>query len=73
VVRRFALPARLGARLAAGLVALALLLLAEAAAHFLRGLAVAEYLAGFASLRGAISLALFLLFGAMPVLIERGG
>lgn len=73
VVRRFALPPRLGARLAAGLVALVLLLLAEAAAaRFLRGLAVADYLAGFGSLRGAISLALFLLFAATPVLIERG-
>ena len=72
VVRRFAISG-LGARTAMGLVALALLLAAELlGTRWLRGLAWAEYLAGFRSLPGLIALALFGLFAVAPVLVPPG-
>lgn len=72
VVRRFAIGGR-GARAAVGLVALALLLSAELlGTRWLRGLAWAEYLAGFHSPAGLIALALFGLFAVMPVLVPPG-
>ena len=74
VTRRFTLPSRLGARLAMGLVALALLLLAEAAAAvWLRGIGLAGYLARFATPPGVITLLLFLVFAVMPALVARRG
>jgi hypothetical protein len=71
-VRRFAVAPGLGTRAAVGLIALGLLLIAEiAGARWLRRVSLADYFAGFASTPGAISLLLFLLYAAMPMLVER--
>ena len=71
VVRRFAV-LELSARAVVGLIALGFLVIAEVSAtRWLRGLSLSEYLAGFRSIPGAISLGLFLLFAAMPVLVGR--
>jgi hypothetical protein len=71
VVRRFVV-LEFSPRMAVGLVALGLLLIAEVSAtRWLRGLSLSEYLASFRSLPGTISLVLFLLFAAMPVLVAR--
>jgi hypothetical protein len=71
VVRRVAVSG-FRARASVGLVALGLLLLAElGTTRWLRGLTLSNYLASFDSLPGVISLALFLLFAAMPVLVGR--
>lgn len=64
--------ARARERAAMGAVALALLLLAEAAlAGPVRGLSPREWAAGFASLRGAVTLAGYAAFAAMPVWAGR--
>jgi hypothetical protein len=71
-VRRLAVSAALETRAAMGLAALGLLLAAEVAGmRWLRGLSIADYLAGFRSVAGGITLLLFLLFAAMPALVER--
>jgi hypothetical protein len=71
-MRRLAVSPKLVTRAAAGLVALGLLIVAElAGARWLRGLSLRDYLAYFASVPGTISLLLFFLFAAMPVLVER--
>jgi hypothetical protein len=71
VVRRFAVR-RLSGTAAVGVVALGLLVTAEVSAtRWLRGLSLSEYVAGFRSIPGAISLVLFLLFAAMPMLVGR--
>jgi hypothetical protein len=55
-----------------GLVALAVLVVVESAgAILLRGLSVRDYTASFATSDGAVLLALFLVFAAMPVLLAR--
>ncbi len=72
VVRRLAVPPAIGSRAEMGLVALGLLLVAEiGGTRWLRGLSLSEYLAGFRSIPGAISLLLFLLFAAMPIVVRR--
>ncbi len=59
-------------RAAMGLVALGLPLVAEVAGtRWLRGLSIADYLAGFRSVAGGITLLLFVLFAAMPALVGR--
>jgi hypothetical protein len=72
VFRRLNVPYALNARLAVGLVALGILLVAElAGVRWVRGISIQEYLAGYATPSGLISLLLFLLFAAMPSLVER--
>ena len=72
VLRRLDVPYALNARLAVGLVALGILSVAElAGVRWVRGISIQEYLAGYATPSGLISLLLFLLFAAMPSLVER--
>src|SRR5271169_6317820 len=72
VLRRLDVPYALNARLAVGLVALGILLVAElTGVRWVRGISIREYLAGYATPSGLISLLLFLLFAAMPSLVER--
>jgi len=71
-VRRLAAPATLGARGAVGLIALVLLLAVEAASvRWVRGVGVTDYIAGHNLADGVITLALFALFAAMPILAGR--
>ncbi len=68
-LRRLAIPGRPAPRIAAGLIALGLLLAAELAGTLgLRGLSVEDYLAGLGTVAGGFTIALFLLFAAMPAL-----
>jgi hypothetical protein len=68
VVRRLAVPRE--GRPAMGVAALVLLLAAEAIlSAWLRGLPLRAYIARFATAPGALSLALFLLFAALPSLL----
>jgi hypothetical protein len=72
-LHRFAVR-EVGARIAVGLVALALLLVAEVlGTRLVRGLSLADYLAGFATMPGLVSLLMFILFAAMPTLVPRRG
>ena len=71
-IRRFAVSSAFGPRAAVGLVALGMLLIAEViGARWLRGLSIPDYLTGFFSAAGGITLLLFLLFAAMPLMVER--
>ena len=71
-VRRFAVPARFGPRLVMGLVALAVLLAAELAGSMaVRGLSPGAWLARAATLPGALSLGMFALSAALPLLLRR--
>lgn len=73
-VRRFAVPPRPGPRLRMGLVALAVLLFAEiAGSAALRGIGPAAWLRRAATPEGALTLLLFALFAAMPLLLLRAG
>jgi hypothetical protein len=70
VIRRLDVPRTLPATISMGLVALGLLVPAEiAGVVWVRGLSLQEYLAGFATGPGIISLVMFLLFAAMPALV----
>ena len=70
VIRRFDVPRTLPATISMGLIAIGLLFPAEiAGVVWVRGLSVQEYLTGFATLPGIISLVMFLLFAAMPTLV----
>ena len=70
--RRLALPASRQTRTAVGLIALGLLLVAEVlGARWFRGVSIAHFLAGFRSVPGAITLLLFVIFAAVPVLVGR--
>ena len=72
IVRRFALPPTLQARLTTGAVALALLLGAEfLLAVALQGRSVGQYLASRDPVSGGVYLVLLLLFAAMPLLLAR--
>jgi endonuclease/exonuclease/phosphatase (EEP) superfamily protein YafD len=74
VIRRFHVPRTLPAMISMGLIAIGLLFPAEIAGVLLvRGLSVQEYLAGFTTAPGIISLVMFLLFAAMPTLVTRVG
>jgi hypothetical protein len=69
VLRRLNVPYTLNARLAVGLVALGILLVAElAGVRWVRGISIQEYLAGYVTPSSLISILLFLLFAAMPSL-----
>ena len=72
VVRRFVPGATAAARLAVGLLGVALLLAVEFTVVLaLRGLSPAEYFAGRDPVAGAVYVALLALFAAMPALVER--
>ena len=72
VLRRLDVPYALNARLAVGLVALGILLVAElGGVRWVRRISIQEYLASYATLPGVIAFPLFLLFAAMPSLVER--
>lgn len=72
IVRRLAIPSRVGPRLGMGLAALALLLVAEFTLVLeLRGITVAEYLANRDPVSGAAYYAALVLLAAMPLLVER--
>jgi len=74
VIRRFDVPRTLPATISMGLIAIGLLFPAEiVGVVWVRGLSVQEYLAGFATAPGIISLVMFLLFAAMPTLVTRAG
>lgn len=71
VVGRFGVAAR-GARWRMGALAFGLLMVAELGGSLvLRGMAPGEWLAHFGTAPGALSLALFLAFAVMPVLVRK--
>lgn len=75
VVRRLAVPPATGQRLRMGLSALALLLATELTLGVtLRGLGIAQQVAGWASLFGAVTWLLYLALATTPALVaqERG-
>jgi hypothetical protein len=70
-IRRYALSTAFKTRATVGLIALALLLVAEVIdTRSLRGLLIPAFLAGFRSASGVITLLLFLSFAATPMLVE---
>lgn len=72
VGRRLTVPSDPASRLAMGVTALVVLMLAEALfAKVLRGQSLEQWLSSFATTEGAISAALFLLFAAMPLLVRH--
>jgi hypothetical protein len=74
VVGRLAIPARTASRTVVGLVGFALLMAAEAALSMvLRGWPLGQWVGHFTTGEGMISLALFLLFAAMPMLAWNTG
>ena len=74
VIRRFDVPRKLPTTILLGLIAIGLLFPAEiAGVVWVRALSLREYLAGFATGPGIISLVMFLLFAAMPTFVTRAG
>ncbi|TXL68917.1 hypothetical protein [Zeimonas arvi] len=72
VVRRFAVPLALPARLGTGLLALALLLVAEVLlAVALQERSLAEYVASRDPVSGSVYLAMLVLFALMPALVGQ--
>ena len=72
VMRRFAVPPSISARLGTGLLALALLLAAELLlAVVLQERSLADYLASRDPVSGSVYLAMLGLFALMPVLVAR--
>jgi hypothetical protein len=72
VARRFAMPYAMPARLAIGLVGLALLLAFEfTVVLWLRGLTLADYFATRDPVSGAAYYAMLCVFAAMPLLVAR--
>jgi hypothetical protein len=70
--RSLRIPATVASRAGMGMIALGLLLVVELTmAMVFSGMSVNAYLASFGTPFGAISLLLFLLFAAMPMLIRR--
>jgi hypothetical protein len=54
-----------------GLVAFGLLMIAEIlGTRWVRGLSLDDYVASFTSVSGTISLLMFLVFAAMPILVD---
>ena len=69
VVRRFVVP--VAVRLRLGLMAFGLLMVAELAGSLgLRGMRAEEWVAHFATAPGVLSLALFVVFAAMPRMVR---
>ena len=74
VIRRLDIPQTLGATIPMGLIAIGLLVPTEiVGVHWVRGLSVRDYLTGFLTAPGVVSLLMFLLFAAMPTLVTRAG
>ena len=74
VIRRFHVSRTLPTTISMGIVAIGLLLPAEIVGiHRVRGRSVRDYLTGFLTVPGIISLVMFLLFAAMPTLVTRAG
>jgi hypothetical protein len=72
VVRRFSLPPTVAARLGPGVVALGLLLAAEFTVVLkVRGLTLAQYVAGRDPVSGTVYILLLLAFAAMPLAFTR--
>jgi len=72
-VRRFALPPSRMSRLGVGVLALALLLLAELAlVMWLQGMTLTSYLASRDPVSGSVYGAMLLVFAAMPLWVGRG-
>jgi len=72
VVRRLAVPLKPSMRLAIGLVALALLLVAELAlVLWLRGLTISEYLASRDPVAGTVYIIALGVFAVMPIFVAR--
>jgi hypothetical protein len=72
VVRRLRVPPALSKRLTVGLVALALLLMAEFSFVLaLRGLTIREYLASRDPVSGTVYIVMLAVFAVMPVLVAR--
>ena len=72
VVRRFALPPTLAARLGPGILALGLLLAAEFTVVLeVRGLTLAQYFAARDPISGTVYVVMLLLFALMPLAIAR--
>jgi hypothetical protein len=70
IIRRLDVPRTLPATVSMGLIAIGLLFPGEiAGVVWLRDLSLQEYLAGFATGPGIISLVMFLLFAGMPTLV----
>lgn len=71
-VRRYCLPASVPARLGVGLLALVILLAVEfTVVLWLRGLTLAEYIAGRDPVAGMVYVALLVLFATMPLFVRR--
>lgn len=71
VGRRMAVPSDIASRLRMGVVAFGLLTLAEAvSAKILRGHDLGQWLQSFATAEGFVSLLMFVLFAAMPMLVR---
>jgi hypothetical protein len=74
VIRRFHVKPTFGSTISMGLVALGILVPAElAGVVWVRGLSLPEYLGSFATAPGLVSLVMFLLFAAMPMIVARAG
>jgi hypothetical protein len=71
-VRAFHLPSRMSARLPVGLVALALLIVAEVGVTTLvRGLTIRQYIRGRDPVAATVYALMLLVFAFMPVLVAR--
>jgi hypothetical protein len=72
VIRWFEVPRTLPATISIGLIAIGLLFPAEiAGVLWVRGLSVQDYLTGFLTGPGVVSLLMFLLFATMPTIVTR--
>ena len=73
VVRRFALPPTIAARLGPGFVALVLMLAAEFTVVLkVRRLTPAQYIAGRDAVAGTVYLLMLVVFAVMPLMVARG-
>ena len=74
VIRRFRVKPTFGSTISMGLVALGILVPAEmAGVVWVRELSFREYLGSFLTAPGFVSLLMFVLFAAMPMLVTRLG
>ena len=74
VIGRFQVKPTFGSTISMGLVALGILVPAEiAGVVWVRGFPLSECLASFVTIPGLVSLLMFLLFAAMPMLVTRAG
>ncbi|PPD25620.1 MAG: hypothetical protein CTY20_15585 [Hyphomicrobium sp.] len=74
VVHRFTVPVDFVSRLIMGITAFVVLMLAEALfAKVFRGQSLDQWISSFATAEGIISVVLFLLFAAMPIVVRNAG